>query len=311
MRVMESAAPIVVVGSANSDYIVTAARAPEPGETLLARGLRRQPGGKGANQAVAASRMGGRVTFIGAVGDDDDGSSLLRALEADQVDTSGVERSSVETGLAIVSVFDSGENSIVVVPGANFSLEPARVASLVQRSAEAGAILVIQAELEPTVVEAAVRAASEAGMRVVFNLAPYRRFSAEVLTQADPLVLNEHEASSLLGWTVTDPESARQGCAELAETSRSAVITLGGAGACWATRDGSGHLPADPSARVVDTTGAGDAFVGAMAATLSLGRDLPEAVRVGVLAGTFAVASPGAQSSYATRAELGFDEPTA
>ncbi|MGO4535722.1 ribokinase [Leifsonia sp. 2MCAF36] len=293
-----------MVGSINSDYIVTVSRPAVPGETLLAHDLRRQPGGKGANQAVAARRMGANVTLIAAVGDDENGWSNLRALEAEGVDTSNVEIAGGQTGLAMVTVFDSGENSIIVVPGANFSLAPARVAEAVRRAAALPAILVVQAESEPAVVESAIHAAAETGMRVVFNLAPYREFPSDILAAADPLILNEHEASSLLGWPVTDVETALSGCTELCRTARSAVITLGASGACWPTGDRSGHQAADGGARVVDTTGAGDAFVGALATTLSVGDDLEEAVRVGVLAGTFAVSAPGAQSSYATRSHL-------
>ena len=207
-------ARIIVVGSANQDYIVRVPAPPAPGETILATGLLVQPGGKGANQAVAAARLGGDVSFVGAVGDDGDGALLLRQLRSEGVDTANVEIiDGVRTGLALVSVYDGGENSITVVPGTNFALTPERVTDAV--TALAGnaeeAVMVVQAEVLPEIVEASITSARRVGARVILNLAPYRGVSAELLRECDPLIVNEGEAGALVGWDVHDvPTAARR-----------------------------------------------------------------------------------------------------
>lgn len=302
---------IAVVGSANQDYIVRVAAPPAPGETVLAASLLTQPGGKGANQAVAAARLGGNVSFIGAVGDDADGASLLRELRTEGVDTTNVEIiNRVRTGLALVSVFDSGDNSITVVPGTNFALSPERVTRAIKRLAKDAddLIMVIQAELRPEVIAAAVHATAEAGGRSVVNLAPYQPLGPDVLALCDPLVLNQNEASSLVGWKVEDVPAAARAAGQIAVAAKSVVITIGAQGAYWADFTGTGHVAAPIVTDVVDTMGAGDAFVGALAAQLADGNRLQRAVEVGVLAGSFAVRRPGAQSSYAVRADLHLDD---
>jgi ribokinase len=306
-------ARIVVVGSANQDYIVGVEAPPGPGETVMATSLLIQPGGKGANQAVAAARLRGDVSLVACVGDDADGALLIRELRSEGVDTTDVEIIGRErTGLALVSVWASGENSITVVPGTNYSLTPERVRRAVTRTAGdhegARAIVVAQAEVLPEIIGAAVAAAADAGARMVLNLAPFQPLPAGLLAGCDPLVLNEAEASGLLGWPVRGAEAAGRAVEELRSRTRSVVVTVGAEGACWADAAGAGHVPAPTGAAVVDTTGAGDAFVGALAACLAAGQSLREAVRTGVLAGTFAVSSPGAQSSYPTPADLGTEE---
>jgi ribokinase len=303
-------AGIIVVGSANQDYIVSVAAPPGPGETVLATSLLKQPGGKGANQAVAAARLRGNVSFVGSVGDDADGAQLIRELRSEGVDTTNVEIiSRGRTGLALVSVYESGENSITVVPGTNFSLTADRVRRSVARiAAETGAaILVAQAEVLPEIIAAAVTAAADAGARVILNLAPYTPIADEVLAWCDPLVVNEAEATGLLGWDVHGAGSARRAVRELRERARSVVVTVGAEGAYWIDAHGEGHVAAPVPADVVDTTGAGDAFVGALAVQLAGGASVEEAVAVGVRAGTFAVQSPGAQSSYPSPGDIGLE----
>ena len=303
-------AGIIVVGSANQDYIVRVTEPPGPGETVLATDLLKQPGGKGANQAVAMARLRSDVSFVASVGDDADGAQLIRELRSEGVDTTNVEIiSRGRTGLALVLVYDSGENSITVVPGTNFALTSERVQRTVSRIiAETGAAtMVAQAEVLPEIITAAITAAAGAGARVILNLAPYQPVADELLALCDPLVLNEAEASGLLGWEVRGAEAAQRAVAELRSRARSVVVTVGAEGACWADADGSGHIPAPKPTAVVDTTGAGDAFVGALAARLAAGEGLEDAVTGGVRAGTFAVQSPGAQSSYPSRADLGLE----
>ncbi len=303
-------AGIIVVGSANQDYIVGVAAPPGPGETVLATSLLMQPGGKGANQAVAAARLRGNVSFVGSVGDDADGARLIRELRSEGVDTTNVEIiSRGRTGLALVSVYESGENSITVVPGTNFALTADRVRRSVARIVDdtGAAILVAQAEVLPEIITATITAAAETGIRIVLNLAPYTPIDDTLLARCDPLVVNEAEASGLLGWEVRGADGAGRAVTELRERARSVVVTVGAEGACWSDADGSGHVPVRQVPTVRDTTGAGDAFVGALAVQLAGGASLEEAVVVGVRAGTFAVQSPGAQSSYPSPSDIGLE----
>lgn len=309
---MNHRAPVIVIGSANQDYILRVPNPPHLGETVLATSLLRQPGGKGANQAVAAARLRGIVSFVGCVGDDEDGASLIRVLRAEGIDASNVEIiGRGRTGIAMVTVFDSGENTILVAPGSNFDLTPRKVRMAIARIGSPDGIVALQAELKPDVIATAIQAATESGMRVVFNLAPYQDVPSEILEQADPLIVNESEASALTGHAVHDVHSATVAIAELRTMARSAVITLGAGGAVWAEEGAGGHVAAAAVSGVVDTTGAGDAFVGAVAVLLSEGAPLSFAVEVGVRAGTFAVGSPGAQSSYPTRRDLGLSDSEA
>ena len=304
------AAGIIVVGSANQDYIVRVSAPPGRGETVLAQSLLKQPGGKGANQAVAAARLRGDVSFVASVGDDADGAQLIRGLRSEGVDTTNVEIiSRGRTGLALVSVDDSGENFITVVPGTNFALTGERVRRTVTRIAdETGArTLVAQAEVLPEIIAAAVLAADAAGARVILNLAPFQPLDDGLLARCDPLVLNEAEASGLLGWEVRGAKAALRSVQQLRHRARSVVVTAGADGACWADSGSHGHVPAPGGVHVADTTGAGDAFVGALAVWVARGATLGDAVAVGVRAGTYAVTSPGAQSSYPTLADLGLD----
>ena len=291
---------VIVVGSANLDYVLSCDALPQAGETRLANGMQKFPGGKGANQAVAAARLGGDVTFVGAVGDDDDGALLIRELRSEGVDTSEIEiNTSAPTGLAVVSVLPSGENAITVVPGANFTVSAQRTARTVGRLAGERSILVVQAEIPVEAIGAAVQAVTEVGGRPVLNLAPFTELPAEVLAAVDPLVVNEVEAAALTGYAIDRVETARKAATDLARTSRSCVITLGADGACWAEAGGaSGQVAAPPVSEVVDTTGAGDAFIGGLVRQLSRADDLEEAVRVGVEVGTVAVTRVGAQASY-------------
>jgi ribokinase len=303
---------IVVVGSANQDYLVRVPRTPRGGETTIATSLVKQPGGKGANQAVAAARLGGSVYFVGAVGRDDDGASILRSLQKDGVTIDDVRIFDRQpTGLALISVDDTGENSITVVSGANDSVTAESAARVVRRLGGPEALIVMQGELPVGVLEETARTADGVGARVILNLAPFREIAEDVLALADPLIVNETEAGQLLDRSISNVDDALAALADLHAVTRSAVITLGGLGAVWASFDDGAdeprHVPAVETADVVDTTGAGDAFVGAVAVSLAAGRDLGRAVALGAKAGTFAIGGVGAQSSYARSADLGRD----
>jgi ribokinase len=301
----ESAARVVVVGSVNRDYVCTVAELPRPGETVLSGDFFLNSGGKGANQAVAAARMGASTALIGSVGDDADGRSALDDLEGSGVDTADVDTvAGVRTGAAFVTVAADGENFIVVAPGANdrVSAEQARVA--LSRRLRPGDVLVTQAEIPLEALVCAVTQADGLGCRVVLNLAPYRLVPDDVLRRCDPLVVNEGEAAALLQEVTGHPaEDPVERAAQLGQLARSAVMTLGAEGAMLAQGDVVEHVRGE-SVPVVDSTGAGDAFTGALAASLCRGDELLAAVRVGVAAGAYAVGRAGAQASFPRAADV-------
>jgi ribokinase len=284
-----TAGRVVVVGSANVDLAVDVPRHPASGETILGGDLRRSPGGKGANQAVAAARAGGAdTTFVGALGRDD---AVLESLRGAGVRTDVVERVDAPTGTALITVSPDGENAIVVAPGAN---SRARVQA-VQAERVAGADVVLaQLEIPLDTVVAAARA-RRAGALFVLNAAPSRELPGEVWEQLDVLVVNEHEAADLaVGSSSAEPEAL---ATALLARVPAVVITLGVEGSLVAVRDaGAVHVPA---ARVtaVDTTGAGDTYCGVLAAALAGSAGLVDAARLAGAAGALAVTRAGAQDS--------------
>ncbi|MEU6851705.1 ribokinase [Actinacidiphila alni] len=295
---------LLVVGSANADLVVRVDRHPAPGETVLgAAGLAVHPGGKGANQAVAAGRLGARVGFCGRVGCDEYGERLAAELRAAGVDTAalGTEKA-VPTGVALITVAADGENTIVVAPGANTTLAADDVTAAV--GGNGVRVVSAQCEVPMDAVRAAARAADRHGARLVLNPSPPEAvrddpLAAQLLAHADPLVVNEHETRVLLGTAAPAPEDLL-----LRLGVRSAVVTLGGAGAVVVERadtvrpDGprTTRVPA-VAVDVVDTTGAGDAFTGALAWRLAEGDALVAAVRWAVRVGAAAVGESGAQLS--------------
>jgi ribokinase len=290
---------VVVVGSINEDVELLVERAPRPGETLTAERTARRPGGKGANQAVAAARAGARVRMIGRIGADPAGARMLEALREERVDTHAVAAlPGVPTGTAYITVTADGENTIVLERGANARLSPSDVAA--EHAAFAGAaVMLAQLEVPIDTVTAAVRAAHDAGARSVVTLAPAQAVPDELLAGLDPLLVNEHEAGFLLGGGDGDGDVAEDAeqCARrlLGLGPRSVVITLGAAGAVVADATGAWRMPAGTVDEVVDTTGAGDAFAGALAAALADGASLADAVGAGMAAGAQAVGRAGAR----------------
>jgi ribokinase len=268
---------VVVVGSLNIDLVTHVERHPKPGETVVGTGLQRLAGGKGANQAVAASAAGADVVMVGAVGADEAGSAYVARLSALGVDVSPIRAApDVATGHALITVDDAGENSIVVVAGANaaVALEDLQVLG----SVGPGDVVLLQLEVPLEVVTAAVRRACARGARVVLNLAPFTALAPDVLALADPLVVNEHEALLL-----ADSEAM----------PASLVVTFGAAGAAWDGDQMTGPVVEQPE--VLDTTGAGDAFCGALSAALADGADRHEALQKALAAGADAVRHFGAQ----------------
>ncbi|WP_217545700.1 ribokinase [Streptomyces sp. GbtcB6] len=292
---------LLVVGSANADLVIGVERRPAAGETVLGGGLATHPGGKGANQAVAAARLGARTALLARVGDDAHGRLLLDSQRAAGVDTVGVLVGGAPTGVALITVDPSGDNSIVVSPGANGRLAPADVqaaACLFQASRVVSTQLEIPLE---TVVEVVRNLAP--GSRFVLNPSPPQPLPGEVLAACDPLIVNEHEARVILGEACVSEEPADWARLLLAKGPKSVVVTLGAEGALVA--DGHG-VASVPSVKVdaVDTTGAGDAFTAALAVRLGGGATLAEAAAYAARVGAAAVTRRGAQESYPTAAEV-------
>jgi ribokinase len=291
-----SAGRVVVVGSVNLDTVLHCDHLPGPGETVFAGTMSAGFGGKGANQAVAAARLGAHVALVAAVGTDDAGAAALADLAAEGVDTSGVAVLAGEpTGHATVLVDPTGENAIVVTPGANAALTAATVTEHLDRL-EPGPhdVLLVSGEVPVDCAEAAIRT----GITAVYNLAPFRGLHDWLADLRPIVVLNETEAAQAAG--TSRPADAAAG---LAARFGAVIVTRGAAGALLVDGDGAHEVPADP-VEPVDTTGAGDAFCGALASGLAAGRPLRAALAVAVRAGTIAVTGHGARGRLATPADL-------
>jgi len=293
-------AEVFVVGSINQDFVLKVERRPKPGETVTDAVLSTHNGGKGANQAAASALLGASVALLGRVGDDGFGGPLVEALRDKGVDTALVEPApDSSTGTAFITVTGDGENAITVAPGANRRLTPEDVDAASGAVGDA-AVLVVQMEVPQECVAKAVEVAGGVGTRAILNLAPPFEVPRMVLENLDPLVVNEHEAAFLLGDRVEGVEAALAAASELlALGPKSAVVTVGSDGAVFAEEGDAGHVPA-PKAEVVDTTGAGDAFVGALAVRLARGDALGDAVSYAVRAGAAAVTREGAQGALPT-----------
>ncbi|MGW4313858.1 ribokinase [Streptomyces sp. NPDC004491] len=293
---------LLVVGSANADLVVGVERRPGPGETVLGTDLVVHPGGKGANQAVAAARLGARTALLARVGDDAHGRLLRASQQEAGVDTGGLLVGGAPTGVALITVDPSGDNSIVVSPGANARLTPDDVRAAGPLFASAR-VVSVQLEIPLDTVAETARALGP-GARLVLNPSPPAPLPDEVLAACDPLVVNEHEARSLLGDGAGDtPEAWARGLTALGP--RSVVITLGAEGALVSdSRTGEAVRVPSPRVAALDTTGAGDAFTAALAWRLGLSEELTEAAAFAVRVGAAAVTKEGAQASFPTAEEV-------
>lgn len=296
---------IAVVGSINMDLAVRTPRVPLRGENLLARSLAVGLGGKGGNPSVALCRMGARALLVACLGQDDFGQQAMAALQSDGVDLSAVSMlPGVDTGVALIMVDDEGENTILVVIGANNHLTAERVeASLAPHWGTLDAVLV-NFEIPAAAVAAAIRAGRAHAVPVVVDAGPPRAFGPEVWGDATVLLPNEIEAETLTGCTITDDAAAVEAVLALRARGPEAVVLKWGArGALVATADGVERVPGF-AVDVVDTTGAGDAFSAALTLALAEGRSLPEAVRFANAAGAVAVTRMGARVAMPTRVDV-------
>ncbi|MFF3059275.1 ribokinase [Streptomyces sp. NPDC057909] len=288
---------IAVLGSTNMDLVAYVARAPERGETVTGREFRTIPGGKGANQAIAAARAGADVLMIGAVGDDAYGVRLRAELEHAGVETDLLHTAEGPSGTAHIVVDDTGGNAIVVFPGANgtvHTLGPGEMAAIAEAD-----LLLLQLELPLSAVVEGARMAHAQGVRTILTPSPVQPLPDELFDTVDLLIPNEHEAAALSG--KTEPHAAAE---ILLRHVPEVVITLGSKGCLYAARGGETvHFPA-PQVTAVDTTGAGDTFVGALAVALGEGRAVPEALAWASTAAALCVQKPGASTSMPYRSEI-------
>ncbi|WP_406426411.1 ribokinase [Streptomyces sp. NBC_01589] len=288
---------IAVLGSTNMDLVAYVARAPERGETVTGREFRTIPGGKGANQAIAAARAGADVLMIGAVGDDAYGVRLRAELEHAGVETDLLHTAEGPSGTAHIVVDDTGGNAIVVIPGANgtvHTLGPGEMAAIAEAD-----LLLLQLELPLSAVVEGARMAHAQGVRTILTPSPVQPLPDELFDTVDLLIPNEHEAAALSG--KTEPHAAAE---ILLRHVPEVVITLGSKGCLYAARGSETiHFPA-PEVTAVDTTGAGDTFVGALAVALGEGRAVPEALAWASTAAALCVQKPGASTSMPYRSEI-------
>lgn len=298
------AVPIVVVGSLNMDLVLDVARVPAAGETLSGRTFKLVPGGKGANQAVACARLGGRVAMIGRVGADEFGGQLRRGLQQDGVAIDHVSvDSAASTGVALVMVDDPGQNRIVIVPGSNGTFTPAHV-DAAGDSIDHATLMLVQLEVPMPSVEHAIQRAVRADVRVLLNPAPAQALPEGMLQHVAYLVPNETEASLLTGLNVIDTTSAASAARELMRRgARCVLVTLGSQGVLIADKDGIRDY-APPRVKAVDTTAAGDTFIGAFAAGLVEGLKVDAAAQFAMKAASLSVTRAGAQTSIPYRAEI-------
>lgn len=297
-------ADICVVGGINMDLVVQVPHIPRPGETVQGGEIARFPGGKGSNQAVAASRLGGAVGLVGQVGADSFGEDLLRSLEAAGVRTDGVRRVPDKgTGIALIAVAPDGQNAIVVAPGANMAWDEAGLEA-VGRAVAGCQLVVLNLEVSPPVIAQAVGAARRGGAQVILNPAPHRRGDEGCFGDVDIFVPNQVEAALFAGVepdSVTDWEEV--GRRLLVLGPRTVVVTLAAEGALIVNDEGTARVPGF-RVPVVDTTAAGDAFVGGLAVALLRGLGLSQAVRYANACGALAVTRAGAQPSLPRRPEV-------
>jgi len=298
------ARPIYVIGSSNTDMVVKTEKLPMPGETVIGGTFFMNPGGKGANQAVAAARLGGRVTFIARVGADLFGSQALQQFEKENIDTRFVTQDpEYPSGVALIGVDRHGENTIIVAPGSNRQLNVKDVANAFESIAEKSIIL-IQLEIPQETVEFAILSGKKKNCDVLLNPAPVQPVDGSALRNLSIITPNETEAEMLTGIRITDLKTAEQAARQLHQAGvPNVIITLGSKGAFVSTGS-NGKLVAAPKVTAVDTTAGGDCFNGALAVAMAEGMKIEEAVGFACQAASLSVTRMGAQSSMPYRKEV-------
>jgi len=294
---------VLVAGSYNAGLTVYGPRLPRPGETVVGDGFDAGPGGKGANQAIGARRLGADVTFVTKLGDDLFGRQARAVLTAEGLPEWGILTGQAPTGVAFILVDAAAENMIAIAPGANLELAPADVLALDERVRDAGIVLV-QLECETSLAVGVAAWARQQGKRAILNPAPARDLSIADLKNFEIITPNEHELHALAAASGTGGDGPEEQAVALARAGvPNVVVTLGADGALWASEDGVRTFPA-PAVRAVDTTGAGDAFNAGLAAALASGARQPEAISYGCRAGAFCVTRRGVIDGLAYRADL-------
>lgn len=298
------ASKIIVVGSSNMDMVVKSTHIPAPGETVLGGAFLMNPGGKGANQAVAAARLGGKVAFITKIGNDIFGQQLAQQLGEEKINMKGMlADANSPSGIALITVDTAGENSIVVAPGANAHLNKQDVITKLE-AYPAAKIVLLQLEIPIETVEATLRYAQEKDIRTMVNPAPVNKSILNLFPFIDILTPNAKEAEMLSGIVISDIETAKLAANEICKKGvKEVVITLGKLGAIQVNKDEAQHIAA-PQVTAIDTTAAGDVFNGAMAVYLAEGKTLLEAISFACKAAAIAVTRLGAHSSIPYRREV-------
>jgi len=295
---------IVVVGSLNMDLVAYTSRLPEMGETILGQDFQTFPGGKGANQAVAAARLGASVSMIGKVGQDSFGEILIDNLRNNGVNTEHILKDPQNpTGTAVITVDAEGRNTIVVISGSNYQLSPQDVERCRQVIASAD-VLLLQLETPIETVLRAAQLARESGVKVLLNPAPAQELPDALYTLVDVLIPNETEAALLTGFPVANPQQAVSAAETLLQKGvKNVLVTLGKQGSLWVDASGSRVTPSF-EVSAVDSTAAGDAFIGGLGSALAQQTSIEDALRWGSAAGALAVTRKGAQSSLPSETEL-------
>lgn len=293
----------VVIGSLNMDLTVSVERLPAEGETLLAGSSTEQPGGKGGNQAAAIGKLGIATAMIAKVGNDAYGMRLTESLQQCGVDTSGVMTSAEPTGMAMITIDREGRNHIVVIPGANADLTCEDIDSQ-RHLLEQAELVVLQLEIPYATAVYALELAKRLGKRTILNPAPARELDPEVLANVDLLIPNEHELHTITGIAPVNEQRLLEGAAKLAEQGTQAMIVTLGAAGCAFIREGRLQMFDATRVHAVDTTAAGDSFIGGYIAEYLATRDDEQAIRYAMQAAAVTVTRHGAQQSLPTRAEV-------
>lgn len=294
---------ILVIGSTNSDMIIKVPHLPAPGETVLGGEFSIAQGGKGANQAVAAARAGGKVTFISCIGNDSLGKKSLEGLGNEGIDVSSIKIiAGYSSGVALINVAESGENSISVAPGANSMLLPVDIDQLEETIKTAGIIL-IQLEIPLDTVKCVIRMAKKHQIPVILNPAPALKLDSTLLSSVDYITPNEQEAATIAGLDDVGQNYKILALALRQMGAKTVIITLGEKGAFFSSTDGDG-IVAGYTVKAVDTTAAGDTFNGYLAAALARGNELESAIRFANKAASLSVTKLGAQPSIPTLSEI-------